>query len=199
MPSFKDNIDKANILCSIFKLVSNNFPSLFFALFTRLSRQFINANDIIVIEDLNVKKMVQSDSTGLNKSISDAAWTLFRFALTYRAARAGRRVISVNPRVHITGLLWLRVSRQETTEGALASLSHVWLKPRQGYECGHQYFEIGTTISSCRVSLEAPPPPALAGGVITVTVNPMRKIIVLFAQRCLIFIRSFKDSCYLCI
>lgn len=65
----------------------------------------------IVIEDLKIKNMVRSakgtvekpgtniaQKTGLNRSISDAAWSRFAEFLTYKAARAGGLVVRVNPR-----------------------------------------------------------------------------------------------------
>lgn len=65
----------------------------------------------IVIEDLKVRNMMRSakgtveapstniaQKTGLNRSIGDAAWSRFADFLTYKAVRAGGRVVRVNPR-----------------------------------------------------------------------------------------------------
>lgn len=65
----------------------------------------------IVIEDLKIKNMTRSvkgsveapgknvaQKTGLNRSISDAAWGRFAEFLTYKAERAGGSVIRVNPK-----------------------------------------------------------------------------------------------------
>lgn len=65
----------------------------------------------IVIEDLKIRNMMRSASgtvdapgtnvaqkTGLNRSISDAAWGRFAELLTYKAERAGGRVIRVDSR-----------------------------------------------------------------------------------------------------
>ena len=64
----------------------------------------------IVIEQLNIKNMMRSakgsveepgikvaQKSGLNRSISDAAWGRFITFLVYKAARAGGQVIRVNP------------------------------------------------------------------------------------------------------
>jgi len=44
-----------------------------------------------------------SQKAGLNKSILDASWSMFRECLVYKAENAGksRRIIQVNPRIHI--------------------------------------------------------------------------------------------------
>ncbi|MEO8955498.1 MAG: transposase, partial [Ktedonobacteraceae bacterium] len=39
-----------------------------------------------------------SAKSGLNKSIQDAGWTMFVSMCTYKAANAGREVLTVNPR-----------------------------------------------------------------------------------------------------
>jgi putative transposase len=61
----------------------------------QVSRNLIDDFDTIVIEDLNVKKMIQN--LHIAKSIQDAAWSeLFR-QLTYKAEWAGRKLVIVNP------------------------------------------------------------------------------------------------------
>lgn len=62
----------------------------------KLSRKYVNENDVIVVEDLNVAGMVQNHH--LARSISDASWSMFRQMLTYKAENAGRKVIAVSPR-----------------------------------------------------------------------------------------------------
>ena len=61
----------------------------------KLSRQIVNGNQLIAVEDLNVKGLAQSR---LAKSIHDAGWTAFVNMLTYKAADAGRTLVRVNPR-----------------------------------------------------------------------------------------------------
>ncbi|HEX7161758.1 MAG TPA: RNA-guided endonuclease TnpB family protein [Trebonia sp.] len=57
---------------------------------TRLVRQ----NDVIAVEDLNVKGMVRNRK--LARVISDCGWGTFRQMAEYKAARAGRTVITVD-------------------------------------------------------------------------------------------------------
>ena len=59
------------------------------------ARKIVNRYDTIAVEKLNVKGMQKNHC--LAKSISDAAWTMFRAALAVKAANAGRRYVEVNP------------------------------------------------------------------------------------------------------
>ena len=82
----------------------------------QLSRKLVNRYGLIALEDLSVDNMVRrpkpkpdpenegqflpngaSAKSGLNKSIVDAAWSMFRSVLTYKAERAGRKEVNVNP------------------------------------------------------------------------------------------------------
>jgi putative transposase len=82
----------------------------------QLSRKLVNRYGLIALEALSVDNMVRrpapkpdpenvgqflpngaSSKSGLNKSIVDAAWSMFRSVLTYKAARAGRKEVNVNP------------------------------------------------------------------------------------------------------
>jgi putative transposase len=62
----------------------------------KLANHYIQNNDLIVIENLNVAGMVRNHH--LARVISDASWSLFRNLLTSKAENAGRKVIAVNPR-----------------------------------------------------------------------------------------------------
>jgi putative transposase len=61
----------------------------------KLSTGLVRAHDLIVFEDLRVRNMVKNHR--LAKSIQDAGWgRLVRFT-SYKASRAGRRVVKVDP------------------------------------------------------------------------------------------------------
>jgi putative transposase len=79
------------------------------------SRKIVSEFGIIVVEDLNVKNMSKSPApkqdvetgeflpngarakAGLNKSILEAAWSMFRSALAYKAESASRKYLEINP------------------------------------------------------------------------------------------------------
>ena len=79
------------------------------------ARKLVNRYGVFFLEELNVKNMSRrpapkedeqtgvflpngaSQKSGLNKSILDAAWSMFRQILTQKAESAGRRVVEVNP------------------------------------------------------------------------------------------------------
>jgi putative transposase len=82
----------------------------------QLSRKIVNRFGLIAVEKLNVKNMSKSPApkpdpenvgqylpngasakAGLNKSILDAAWSMFRSVLTYKAESASRQEVNVNP------------------------------------------------------------------------------------------------------
>ena len=60
------------------------------------ARRLVNRFGVIAVEKLNVKNMLGNHC--LAKSISDASWSMFRFALTDKAESAGRKVVAVDPR-----------------------------------------------------------------------------------------------------
>lgn len=61
----------------------------------QLSRVVVNRFGVIVVEDLNINRMVHNHC--LAKSIADAAWGQFAAYLAYKAENAGRKYIAVNP------------------------------------------------------------------------------------------------------
>lgn len=61
------------------------------------SRKIINGYQIIITEDLDTKKMSESQATERNKSIRDVAWGKFLDMLSAKAVEAGRAHIRVNP------------------------------------------------------------------------------------------------------
>ena len=61
----------------------------------KLSKRIVQDNDIICIEDLNIKGMAAGM---LAKSVNDAAWGIFFQLLSYKAENADKEVRKVNPR-----------------------------------------------------------------------------------------------------
>ena len=62
----------------------------------KLSHDYVNRYDFIAAEDLNVKELIEMARNGKNRA--DAAWATFLHMLTYKAERAGRWVVRVEPR-----------------------------------------------------------------------------------------------------
>jgi putative transposase len=60
----------------------------------KLSRQLVNTNDVIVVEDLNLQTM--SQALRLGKSVHDLGYSQFLFMLKYKAQEAGKVVIEAN-------------------------------------------------------------------------------------------------------
>lgn len=63
----------------------------------KLSRFYVNNYDVIAVEDLHIQNMVRIGRT-LAQRILDASWSKFIQLLSYKAERAGRRVVKVNPK-----------------------------------------------------------------------------------------------------
>jgi putative transposase len=60
----------------------------------KVSTRLVNENQVIAVEDLNVKGMLRNHS--LAKSIADVGWGMFTRFLGYKAARVGKGLIKVN-------------------------------------------------------------------------------------------------------
>lgn len=62
----------------------------------KLSRFYVNNYGVIAVEDLNIKGMVRNHC--LARKIQDASWSKFFSMLSYKAEKAGRTLVRVNPR-----------------------------------------------------------------------------------------------------
>jgi putative transposase len=68
----------------------------------KLSTFYINNYDVVIIENLNITKMTKNHN--LAQKILDASWGKFFQMLSYKAERANKRVLKVNPRGTSEGL-----------------------------------------------------------------------------------------------
>jgi putative transposase len=58
------------------------------------SRKLVNENQVIVLEDLNVKGLIKNKR--LSRSIADVGWGIFKTFVSYKAEWANKRVVLVN-------------------------------------------------------------------------------------------------------
>ena len=61
----------------------------------QLSSKVINDNQVIFLEDLGVKDMMQDTSTSLARNIGDVSWSKFVSFLKYKAEWRGKRIIQI--------------------------------------------------------------------------------------------------------
>ncbi|PKP53790.1 MAG: transposase [Bacteroidetes bacterium HGW-Bacteroidetes-1] len=62
------------------------------------SRKVINKYQNIILEKLEIYKLIHNGYPNLNKCITDVAWNKFTSLVQYKAVEAGRTVILVNPK-----------------------------------------------------------------------------------------------------
>lgn len=63
----------------------------------KVANDLIAENQVIVLEDLDIKQMVENGWRRMNKAVLDAGWGNFVNILSYKAVEAGRTIIKVNP------------------------------------------------------------------------------------------------------
>ena len=92
------------------------------------SRKLVNENQVIVLEDLNVKGMIQNKK--LARSIADVSWSTFVTFVTYKAAWENRKVVLIDR--------FFASSKQCNgchEKNTLLSLSdRIWVCPKCGVE-----------------------------------------------------------------
>ena len=74
-------------------------------------RQLVNRFGTIVFEDLNITNIQKNHH--LEKSIADAAWSMFITITESKAEDAGSRVILVNPGKHVSDVLQMWDDRRQ--------------------------------------------------------------------------------------
>lgn len=68
------------------------------AMLDRISKKLIDENDVIAVEDLNIKSMIAGTHRSIRRDIGLAGWGRLIQMIVYKAESAGRTVIKVNPR-----------------------------------------------------------------------------------------------------
>lgn len=63
----------------------------------KLSRRLVDTFQVIALENLDIKDMQDGNFRGMNKSIGDAAWNQLVQHISYKAEKAGRNVVLVDP------------------------------------------------------------------------------------------------------
>ena len=65
----------------------------------KLSRHYVTCHDIICIEDIDVKGLIEKGhNKAKHRNIHDASWSRLAFMLSYKAESAGKKLILVDPR-----------------------------------------------------------------------------------------------------
>jgi putative transposase len=80
----------------------------------KLSRKIVNENQVIVVENLEVKNMVKNHC--LAKAISDVGWGMFQTMLKYKAEQEGKIYLEVDrffPSSHLCSNTLLRVPKMD--------------------------------------------------------------------------------------
>ena len=103
------------------------------------ARRLVNRFGLIAVEKLNIKNLSKrpapkqdqetgaflpngaSAKAGLNKSILDAAWGLFRSVLASKAESAGRKYVEVNPAGHPRIVRDVDIAFKKKLSGTLAT------------------------------------------------------------------------------
>lgn len=60
----------------------------------KVSRNLVDENQAIILEDLNIKEMIQNKK--LARSIADVGWAMFKTFVSYKAEWVGKQVVFIN-------------------------------------------------------------------------------------------------------
>lgn len=72
----------------------------------KLSRSIVDENQVICIEDLQVKRMLESAPSKVRDSFSDVGWRMFRTMLEYKCNWYGRQLVVVPTNYPSSQLCW---------------------------------------------------------------------------------------------
>lgn len=78
------------IVARVYERVSNSRADFLH----KLSRKLVNENQVVVVENLNVKGMVRNHN--LAKAISDAGWGIFTNFLAYKLEKIGGKLVEID-------------------------------------------------------------------------------------------------------
>jgi putative transposase len=122
----------------------------------RVSTRLIRDFDLLVIEDLNVQGM--TGNRRLAKAISDCGWGTFRGLLTYKAQRAGRRLVVIDR--------WYPSSKTCSSCGhllpTLSLRTRTWVCPSCGawhdrdYNAAKNILAAGHAVTACGADVNHP-------------------------------------------
>ena len=90
----------------------------------KLSLDYIQNYDLIAVEDLSVKEMMESPQNSKNKA--DSAWSTFLQMLSYKAEEAGRTVVRVDP----------KNTTQMCSKCGTRVYKQIWIRTHKCPECG---------------------------------------------------------------
>jgi putative transposase len=64
----------------------------------KLSRYYVDRYDLIAVEDLNIKGLIEINGSPMRKLMLDAGWGKFVNFVGYKAESAGKRMVQVDPK-----------------------------------------------------------------------------------------------------
>jgi putative transposase len=115
----------------------------------QVSRQLVNENQVIVLEDLKIKNMVKNRK--LSRAISEQGWYQFRSFLEYKCNWYGRELIIINQ--------WYPSSKTCSSCGSIQTKMPLSVREWTCPDCGaihdrdinaaKNILAVGTTVSAC--------------------------------------------------